>query len=325
MTRSTRAFAPATIANLAVGFDLMGLALAPLDGSTWGDVVVVRDAPGLATPFRVTAEGPHAGDLPSRPEANVVHAVAERFLAHGYDRRSARTPLEIVLEKHLPVSSGLGGSASSSVAALVALNRHLGEPLSKPELLPLAGEAEGFTSGARHYDNVTPSLLGGVCLLEGEGAARCVRLPWPEPWVLVLATPEFAIPTRAARAVLPVQVPLRTTLRYAQNLALFVAALYTRDAELARSCLDDVLVEPARGALLPGFHEAKAGALERGALGCSLSGSGPAVFAVAPAAEAAQPIAEALVRGLASAGLHATWRLARVDERGARVLEEIAG
>lgn len=322
MRTPTRAFAPATVANLAVGFDVLGLALAPLDGSAWGDVVVVRDAAGTGGAAGFAVAGPHGADLPADPKTNVVPAVAERFLAVARDRGVATVAVDLVLEKHLPVSSGLGGSSSSAVATLVALNRHFGDPFAREELLPLAGWAEGFTSGAEHFDNVTPALLGGARLLLGDAAAGSVLLPWPEDWVLALATPEFAIATRDARAVLPRSVPLGTTVGYARNLGLFVTALHRQDAALAACCLDDGLIEPARGALLPGFAEAKSEALARGAIGCSLSGSGPSVFAVAVGTSAAERIARGLVESFSAKGLRASARVARVDSMGARVLEE---
>ncbi len=316
----TRAYAPATLANLAVGFDVLGLAVQPADGSLWGDVVTVTDAPPGDVPLGVESTGPHAGDLPPDPAANLVHAVAVRFLARLPDPSAAR-PVRIVLEKNLPVSSGLGGSASSAVAALVALNRHFGDPLAKEDLLPLAGYAEGWTSGAEHYDNVAPALLGGVCLLEGRGAEGVVPLPWPEGWLLVLVVPRFRIQTREARRVLPAMVDLADAVHYARNLALFVAALYRGDADLARVCFEDTLIEPARRGLLPGFVDAKAAALAGGALGCSLSGSGPTTFAVATDEAAARRIAGGMVEAFGRAGLVATSRLARVDRRGARILE----
>ncbi len=147
-----------------------------------------------------------------------------------------------------------------------------------------------------------------------------MRLPWPKDWVLVFVTPDFSIPTREARKVLPESVSLHGTVRYGRNLALFVAALYRDDRELARQCLEDTLVELVRAPLLPGFLEAKAGALARGAIGCSLSGSGPTTFAVAPDAMTAERIAHGMVDGFSGAGLRASWRLARVDIRGARIL-----
>jgi homoserine kinase len=317
--RETRAFAPATIANFAVGFDLLGLAVRPLDGPLLGDTVSIRTDPDLPESFVVKTAGPHAHDLPRDPTKNVVHAIVGHFLK-GPGAPEGAESISVTLEKNLPVSSGLGGSASSVVAALTALNHHFGTPFTPEELLVQAGEAERFTSGAAHYDNVAPALLGGFCLLRGPGNDGVLQLPWPEDWVLVLVIPEFRIATRNARRVLPASVPLEATVRYSRHLALLVAALYRQDADLARRCLEDTLIEPVRAPLLPGFVEAKAAALAGGALGCSLSGSGPATFAVALGVEEGREIARGMSAAFERAGLKSSWLLAGVDPQGARVL-----
>jgi len=314
-----RAYAPASIGNFAAGFDLMGSALAPLDGTLWGDVVTAAPATsvGLAT------AGPHAADLPADPWQNLV------LRTYALYREALRVKgiecpvLAFHLEKNLPRCSGLGSSASSVAATLAACQALLGEPLSRPEVFAVAGRAETLVSGSVHLDNVVPSLAGGLQLLVpgptgAESEARA--LPWPDDLVLAVISPAFELATERSRRVLPKVFPLKDTLAFAQNLAAFVHALESGDRGLLRRCLRDVLAEPYRAPLVPGFVAAQAGALAAGALGCTLSGAGPALFAVAESRSQGEAVADAIQSALGDAGLASTVRLCRVDPQGSRVL-----
>jgi homoserine kinase len=321
-----RAYAPASIGNFAAGFDLMGAAVAPLDGSLWGDIV---HAEAAAAPS-LTLSGRYAGDLPADPRENLVLRSYELY-REALGAKGASCPtLAFHLEKNLPRSSGLG-SSSSSVAATLTACQHLmatsgsgREPLSPAELFAVAGRAEGLVSGSPHLDNVVPALVGGLQLLvpgEGEhGTPQARALPWSDDLVLILAMPRFELPTERSRAVLPRCFDLASTLAFAQNLAGFVHALESGDRALLGRCLRDVLTEPHRAGLVPGFRDAQAAALARGALGCGLSGSGPAIFAVAESRRDGEEIAGALSRALAAAGLASEVRACGLDRRGARVL-----
>lgn len=334
--RITQAFAPVSMGNVIVGFDVLGLAMTPLDDTLWGDVATVADADG--DDLRFSVDGPCAGALPARAEENLACAVAGEYLRLARARGAATGGLALTLTKNLPIGSGLGSSASSAVATLVALNRHCAEgngdgPLATAEVLGLAGYAERLASGSEHYDNVAPALVGGVCLLgEAEPTtdptlpwrslpATLVQLPWPDDLVLVFVTPHVRIDTRDARNALPRQIALAAGVEQSRRLALFVAALYHEDLELLARVFHDDLVEPARAGLLPGFTEARRAALDAGALGCSFSGSGPTTFALARDAEGGAIIGAALQSAFRTAGLDSTLRLARVDEQGARVLD----
>jgi homoserine kinase len=313
-----RAYAPASIGNFAAGFDLMGAALAPLDGSLWGDVVTAT----TATAVGLTTSGPHAADLPADPWQNLVLRTYALY-REALRLRGIECPvLTFHLEKRLPRCSGLGSSASSVAATLAACQALLGEPLSTSEVFAVAGRAEALVSGSVHLDNVVPSLAGGLQLLVPgpDGAPEARALPWPDDLVLVVASPAFELATERARRALPKAFPLKDTLAFAQNLAGFVHALESGDRGLLRRCLRDVLAEPYRAALVPGFLAAQAGALAAGALGCTLSGAGPALFAVAESRAQAEAVAESLQRGLGNAGLSTTAQLCRVDAQGSRVL-----
>ncbi len=298
-------------------------------GPLWGDIVEVVEVAGVAAlagvgedpaaeRFRLTCSGPFAHQLPADPRRNlVVHA------CEAYERRWRRLPpLRLHLHKGLPVASGLGSSSASVVATLRALDALLGHPLDGAQLLAAAGEAEAQASGAVHLDNVAPALLGGLRLIEPAGAAAA--LPFPEDLRFVVASPELELTTRAARAALPASVPLHLAVAHAQNLAALVHALHAGDRGLLRASLRDLLAEPHRAALVPGFRAVQAAALAAGAWGCSFSGAGPAVFAVAEAPRAAA-VGGAMRQAWAAAAVAAAVVTCTLDHRGARVLDEPCG
>lgn len=296
-----RAYAAAGVGNFAAGFDVLGASLAPVDGSLWGDVVEVEAA---ETPsFKIA--GPFADRLPSDPADNLVVRTRDLF-----SQLAPLPPLALTLHKGLPVCSGLGSSAASVAATVAALNAWCGEPLDREMLLDVAGRAEGLASGSVHLDNVAPALLGGLLLIAPSGPPR--SLPFPKDLRIVVASPALSLATREARRVLPKEIPLSLAVEHAQNLAGFVHALHSDDRPLLRATLRDLLAEPWRADLVPGFRAVQAAALRAGAIGCSLSGSGPAVFAVCEEKDAAR-VADAME------GFGAV-RICTLDLRGARVL-----
>ena len=318
MSSAIRAYAPASIGNFAAGFDLMGAALAPLDGSLWGDVVGVK----AASRTTLLATGPYAHLMPPDPTQNLVLRTFD-FVKDALASKGVSCPeIAFTLEKNLPRSSGLGSSASSIVATLVACQILLGEPFTRSELLHMAGRAESLVSGSVHLDNVAPSLHGGLLLLvPGEdGSSKPRALPWPSELVIAVVHPHCELSTERARHAMPNLLPMPEALAFAQNLAAFVHALHTRDQEIFVRCLRDVLAEPRRADLVPGFRAAKAAAMKSGALGCTLSGSGPSVFAVTESTEHGEEIVAALQEAFEAVGLASEARLCGVDPLGARVL-----
>ncbi len=305
------AFAPASVGNVGVGFDSLGAAVAPLDGELWGDVVVVS----AADSHTLRCVGPHAASLPEDPHANLAWIALQVFERHA---GCSLPPLAMTLEKRLPVASGLGSSASSAVAALVALDALAGKPLDTEQLLAAAGEVEAHASDALHLDNVAPILLGGLRLIDLED--RALALPFPEDLLFVVVSPELRLETRAARRVLPATVPLELAVAHGRNLASFVHALHVDDRELLADCLCDLLAEPHRADLVPGFREVQAAALEAGALGCTLSGAGPAIFAIADARRAPE-VATAAADAWRALDVGCAARVCRLDRAGARLLD----
>ncbi len=307
-------YAPASSGNLSVGFDALGLALVPVDGSLLGDCVSIM--PGTPYDWTLCIDGPFAHALPKDQELNIVITSCRRFeqaaRAMGVDVQ----PLNMTLKKHLPVGSGLGSSASSIVATLVALNHYFGRPLDRPALLQLMAEMEGAISGEIHLDNIAPCLLGGFRLCMPSGA-RQYALPWPGHWQSVVAWPGTRLDTRPAREVLPSAYERKTVVAHGAQFALFVHELHQGEAGAAAQCLVDLLAEPYRKSLLPGFEEARAELSKMGVLAVGISGSGPTVFCIVDDSRVAEAAARWLQQHYMKneAGFV---RICRADLAGAR-------
>lgn len=308
--KRVQVFAPASIGNFAAGFDVLGAAIAPLAGPPLGDQVEIR----LARAASYTADGPYAHRLPRRPEDDLVLRACDAF-ARAWGRELP--PLAIRLHKQLPVGSGLGSSSATVMATLAGLDALLEAGLGSAALLRAGGEAEAGGCGAGHLDNVAPALLGGLCLVDPSGQAR--NLPFPAELRFAVASPELELNTRDARRALPDQVPLSLAVAHAQNLAALVLALCTGEAGLRRACLRDLLAEPHRAALVPGFREVQAAALAQGAEGCSYSGAGPAIFALADP-DRVGPVAAAMAQAWDRCGIRCQVRVCRLEGQGARIL-----
>ena len=301
------AFAPGSIGNVGPGLDILGLAVAGA-----GDEVTAErtGAGGIAV-----RDAGHP-DLPTDPRRNTAALAAREVLRRA---GAAGIGLALVVRKGLPLSGGQGGSAASAVAGAVAVNHLLGGPLDPDVLFAACLEAEAAVAG-RHADNVAPSLLGGIVLIRATDPPDLVRLPVPTDLRVALVHPDQRLRTRESRAVLPPEVPLATALHQAAQVAAMVAALAAEDYALLGRALDDRIAEPARSPLLPGFAEAKRAALAAGALGASISGSGPTAFALARGDLAARAAGAAMQAAYAGAGVRAQLRVADVDRVGARVI-----
>jgi homoserine kinase len=282
-----RVYAPASVGNVSVGFDALGLALAPLDGSLLGDIVELRPANevnGELQDWELTCEGPFAHKLPADPEQNIVLQCCRLFQKEMQQRGLAVQLAHVTLQKNLPIGSGLGSSATSVVATLEALNRWhgspQGNPLSSREIFHLMAIAEGGISGEVHLDNIAPCLYGGLRLCPPASKAE-YALPWPVRWQTVVCWPGTELVTREARAVLPEQLPRKLVVNHGAQFAQFVYALYTGKTRLAAASMQDLIAEPHRRKLLPGFDEACVALKELGALAVGISGSGPTIFAIA--------------------------------------------
>jgi homoserine kinase len=306
-----RVFAPATVANVAAAFDILGFAV-----SEPGDVVEawISGRPGVRL-AEITGDG---GVLPREPERNTATAVVKALLDHT----RSEVGIEIRLEKGLPLCSGLGSSAASSAAAVLAVNRLLGEPLKRQELLPFVIATEAVACGTAHADNAAPCLLGGFTLVRSTDRLDVVSLPVPDELGCVLVHPHCEVRTEDARRVLQTRVTLSKAVEQWGNVAGLVVGLCTGDFDLVRRSLNDVVIEPTRSLLIPGFARVKEAAIDAGALGCSISGSGPTVFALCRGAAVAKHVGEAMAAAFGDAGLGSDIFVTGIDPEGARILVE---
>lgn len=280
------AYAPASIGNVSLGFDLLGAALKPVDGSQLGDEVEIVSA----ETFSLAVSGRYAHKLPADPDTNIVTRCYQHFVATCERKGVNASPCAMTLHKNLPIGSGLGSSASSIVAAFVALNAFYDSPFDNNELLLMMGELEGQISGSVHYDNVAPCYLGGLTLMAEEGDQIALQLPVFEDWYWVVCYSGISVSTAEARDILPKSVSMSDTITFGRQLAVFVDALYRKDKQLAAAMMQDVLAEPHRKALLPKFDESREFAMANGGLAFGISGSGPTVFAVCDNLAQAQKI-----------------------------------
>lgn len=305
-----RVFAPATVANVASGFDVLGFAL-----EQPGDIVTLtRSAqPGV----RITAIEGDQGRLPFDPGQNTAAVAAAALLATLGDPFG----LEIALEKRMPLASGLGSSAASAVAAVTGANLLAGRPLRQEQLLPFTLLSEKAACGSAHADNVAPALLGGFILVRSTDPLDVIQLPVPAGLACAVVHPHTEVRTEDARRILRKEIRLATAIRQWGNLAALVAALYRGDLALLGRSLQDVVAEPVRSVLIPGFDAVKAAALAAGALGCSISGSGPSLFALCTDLAACQPVGAAMTAAFRQAGLDSDLYLSRVNTAGPKLLE----
>ncbi len=277
-----------------------------------GDEVIARKsaAPGL----RITKITGHSGKLPLDVEKNTAGVAALRLLEH---LGAAGLGIELELHKKLPLASGLGSSAASAAAAVLAVSELLRTGLSKRELLPFACQGEQVASGGFHADNVAPSLLGGIVLVRDNATLDVHRLHAPRGLHAAVVHPQLQVLTKDARALLRPEVPLADYVRQSANLAGFVTACFTGDLELLGRCLRDDIIEPQRAGLIAGFYDVKAAALAEGALGCSISGAGPSVFALCANSLIAEQAGLAMQRAFARHGVESQVFLSAVNQEGA--------
>ncbi|MBO6258910.1 MAG: homoserine kinase [Succinivibrio sp.] len=279
MTIVYRAYAPASAANLSVGFDLLGAALKPIDGQILGDEIYISQAE-KGQGFSLDVTGRYAGKLSSDPKKNIVYDAFVLFSKMMQQKGLVAPDVHMGLSKNLPVCSGLGSSAASSVAAVIALDAVAGNPLSEQEKIDLMGQLESSISGGIHYDNIAPCYFGGLQLIINENGVISQTLPDFDNWYWVSCFPGLKVSTSEARAILPPHYSRSDTITYGRHLAAFVDACHRGDHKLAARCLSDVIAEPYRKQLIPGFDAMRDFALQHGAMSAGISGSGSSVFAV---------------------------------------------
>ena len=311
-----RIYAPASSANISVGFDTLGAAISPIDGSLLGDAVQIE---AIASGFELESVGYFVRKLPKEPQKNIVYQAYVLFSERLKLRNVKVKSLRLTLEKNMPIGSGLGSSACSIVAALVALNTFHDEPFSTMELLEMMGELEGRISGSIHYDNVAPCYLGGVQLMVQSLGNICQKLPFFDEWYWVLAYPGIEVSTAEARAILPKTYTRQDVISHGRHLGSFVHACHTGQDVLAALMMKDVIAEPYREALLPNFAEVKQAARDLGALASGISGSGPTIFSIAPDLQTATKLSTYLENHYLQNN-EGFVHICQVDNQGARQL-----
>lgn len=306
MQHEVRVYTPATVANVACGFDILGFAL-----ERPGDEIVARfsDTPGLRI-VKITGD---QGKLPYSIDKNTAGFAAKKLIEHLGETQG----IELEIHKKMPFGSGMGSSAASAVGGVVAVNELLGCPLTRQELLPFAVLGEQIADGAYHADNVAPCLLGGIVLIRNNEALDVHNLPLPENLYATVLFSNIEILTKDARGVLSQTVTLKQMIEQTGNLAGLIVGLLNADFALISRSLHDTVIEPQRAHLIPHFYEVKKAAIETGALGCSISGAGPSIFALSVGREMAEKVGLAMQAASDYAGISSELFVSVVNKNGA--------
>lgn len=308
-TEKIKAFAPATLSNICVGFDVMGLAIEePGD-----EVLASRHAHPGAHILSTNHE-----KIPFDPKLNTA-SVAVQAMLEKYGDPALGIGLDII--KKMPVGTGMGSSAASAAAALVAANALLGDPFRKIELLEFAVIGEKAADGATHADNVAPSLLGGLMIIRSLSPVDVVQLPIPGELYIGLLFPHITILTKEARGILRPEVPMKQFIQQTANMGAFVSALYREDWELMGRSLVDLVIEPQRAKLIPFLDEVKRAAYQAGALTCSISGAGPAIFSFAKGKSNITRVAQAVEEVMNGLNIPYDFHISRINQKGSVVME----
>lgn len=310
MNKTIKAFAPATVANVACGFDVLGFAL-----NYPGDEAILHVSQGSGITIKsITGD---EGLLPLDPTQNTISLVMQEYLNHiGQDYK-----IEIELTKLMPLKSGMGSSAASSVVGVFALNELLGCPLKQEELLQFAVKGEELAAGSAHADNVAPALLGGFVLVRSYDPLDVIKLPTPPKLWCTVLHPQIEVKTKDARSILRKQVSLKDAVKQWGNVAGLVTGIMKEDYDLMSRSLQDVIVEPIRSLLIPGFHEAKQAAMDAGALGSSISGSGPSIFALSLDEATAEKIGKKMQEVYDELNIESEIYVSKVSDNGPRIIE----
>lgn len=308
--KEIKVFAPATVANVVCGFDVLGFAV-----NEPGDEVEMRlvDAPGVRL-LQITGDD---GRLPLDSAKNTVSASVQHYLNHI---KRTDVGVEIILHKKMPIGSGLGSSSASTVAGLFAINQLMGNLLSAKELVPFAMLGEELACGYGHADNVAPALMGGFVLVRSYEPLDLIALPTPTNLFAAIVYPEVDVPTKDARQMIRTKVLLKDAVTQWGNVAGLVSGLFLNDLDLVGRSMKDVLIESVRSILIPGFDVLKQLAMENGAVGFGISGSGPSVFALVKDEETAAKITQAQQAHLAKLNINSKAYVSAVNAEGPRIL-----
>ncbi|WP_298319362.1 homoserine kinase [uncultured Aquimarina sp.] len=301
-------FAPATVANLSCGFDVLGCCL-----DTVGDEMIIS----LTSESGVRITKIEGADLPLDTKKNVA-GVAVEALLENYDKEVG---VDIEIYKKIKAGSGIGSSAASSAGAVWAVNYLLDNPFTPHQLIAFAMEGEKLASGNAHADNVAPALLGGFTLVRSYDPLDVIKLHTPEDLVMTVIHPQIEVKTSDARSVIKQNVTLKQAIQQWGNVGGLVSGLFTEDYDLIGRSLEDVIVEPMRSILIPEFKNVKNAAIAQGALGCGISGSGPSIFALSKGMETAKNVAEAIRKVYIKTGLDFDIHVSKINSKGIKIID----
>lgn len=309
MPRTLKIFSPATVANVGSGFDILGFAL-----ENPGDEMLVRlsNKPGI----RIYNKTPYS-NIPEKAEKNVSGISLQAML----DTLKSKQGFEIEILKKIMPGSGLGSSAASSVASVFAANELLGNPFSAAEMVPFAAEGERYVTGVAHADNVAPAMLGGFVLIRSYKPLDIIKLDFPKGLHCAVVHPQIEVRTEDARRILKDKISLRDAVTQWGNVAGLITGLFKGDYDLIGRSLQDVIIEPVRSVLIPGFDAVKKAAMNAGALGCTISGSGPSMFALCSSRVTAERVAVQMSETFSDNGIENEFFFCRVSEHGPRIID----
>jgi len=307
---SIRVFAPASVANVSCGFDILGFALK----SPGDEIILKKNNSGKVRIIEITGDD---GKLPFEADRNSASAVIQNILEHF----KLNLGIDISLHKKMPLGSGLGSSAASSVAAAYAINILLDGPLDTFEVLKFATYGEKVACGSDHADNVAPALFGGFVLIRSYDPLDVIKLPAPEELYASVIHPHIEIKTKDARDILKKQIQLKNAIKQWGNVGGLISGLYTSDYELIGRSMEDHIIEPIRSILIPGYDAVKAAALDSGVLGCGISGSGPSVFALSKGIHVAEVAGQKMNKEFKKIGIESDIYVSKVNNQGPIVLE----
>ena len=307
MKNEIKLFSPATVANVACGFDVLGFCL-----DSQGDEMVIRKT----TKKGIKITHIEGFDLPYETEDNVAGVSALAM----YNHLNPDCGFEIEIYKHIKPGSGIGSSAASAVGSVFGMNELLGQPFNKQQLTYFAMKGEALASKSEHADNLAPAIYGGFTLVKSTLPLDILQLPTPKDLYATIIHPQIEIKTADARAVLPNQVPLKDAITQWANVGSLVHALHTSDYKLLHRSLQDIIVEPHRKNLIPYFDDVKHAAINSGALGCAISGSGPSIFALSKGLETAKSIENAMINSYQHTDIKFETHVSKINTEGIKII-----
>ncbi len=310
MINKIKVFAPATISNVGCGFDTIGFAI-----DNPGDIISLRlRNDGIVNVKKITGD---CGILPYDVKKNTATVAILDMLEHLENKNIG---VDVTISKKMPIGSGLGSSAASSVAAVFGMNKLLDNYFSETQVLNFAIKGESIASGAIHADNVAPSLFGGFVLIRDYNPIDIIKLPVPKNLFCTIIFPHIIIETKKARKLIKKRMPLKKARKHFGNIGTLVSGLYESDLNKIGRSIEDEISEPARAALIPNFYDIKNAALTGGAYGCSISGSGPSIFAFSNSLNNAKKIGNAMKKIVMKSGIKSTLYISKINPHGPKVI-----